>query len=58
MSRDISASKRPELRILISMAAKTERVTLTVAGREVAVSNPDKVYFPEARITKLELVQY
>ena len=29
-----------------------------MAGREVAVSNPRKVYFPEAGITKLEVVQY
>ena len=38
--------------------AKGEHVTLEVAGREVAVSNPGKVYFPEAGITKLEVVQY
>jgi len=34
---------------------------LTVAGREVTVTNPDKVFFPEAAggpITKLELVRY
>jgi DNA primase len=29
-----------------------------VAGREVTVTNPDKVYFPEAGITKIELVRY
>ena len=40
------------------MAAKGERVLLQIAGREVAVSNPDKLYFPEAGITKLELVRY
>jgi DNA primase len=40
------------------MAAKVERVTLEVAGREVSVSNPGKLYFPEAGLTKLELVQY
>ena len=28
------------------------------AGREVTVTNPDKVYFPEAGITKIELVRY
>jgi DNA ligase D-like protein (predicted polymerase) len=36
-------------------------VILTVAGREVAVSNPDKVFFPDAAggpITKLELARY
>ena len=34
---------------------------LTVAGREVTLTNPDKVFFPEAAggpITKLELVRY
>jgi DNA ligase D-like protein (predicted polymerase) len=31
---------------------------LEVAGREVRISNPDKVYFPRAGITKLDLVRY
>lgn len=39
-------------------ASKGERVLLQVAGREVTVTNPGKVYFPEAGITKLEVVQY
>jgi len=38
------------------MAAKRE--TLTIAGREVGISNPDKVFFPRLGITKLELVRY
>ena len=37
---------------------KTESVTLTLAGHEVSVSNPSKLYFREAGITKLELVEY
>jgi bifunctional non-homologous end joining protein LigD len=40
------------------MASQAERVVLDVGGREVAVSNPDKVYFPEAGITKIEVVRY
>jgi DNA ligase D-like protein (predicted polymerase) len=40
------------------MAAAVEREVLQVAGREVAVSNPGKVYFPEAGITKIEVVRY
>ena len=40
------------------MPAKPERVVLEVAGREVAVTNPAKVYFPEAGITKLDVVKY
>jgi DNA ligase D-like protein (predicted polymerase) len=31
---------------------------LEVAGREVAVSNPDKIFFPELGLTKIELVRY
>jgi DNA ligase D-like protein (predicted polymerase) len=38
------------------MAEKKE--ILELAGREVAVSNPSKVYFPRAGVTKLEMVQY
>ncbi len=31
---------------------------LEVAGREVTVTNPGKIYFPEAGITKLDVVRY
>jgi DNA ligase D-like protein (predicted polymerase) len=31
---------------------------ITVAGREVAISNPDKVLFPAPKHTKLDLVRY
>ncbi len=31
---------------------------LEIGGREVSVSNPDKVYFPKAGYTKLDLVRY
>jgi bifunctional non-homologous end joining protein LigD len=31
---------------------------LEIAGREVAISNPDKVYFPKAGYTKRDLVRY
>jgi len=40
------------------VAAKEKPEIVTVAGREVAVSNPSKVLFPEAGISKLDLVQY
>jgi len=40
------------------MAVQGERVVLDVGGREVTVTNPSKVYFPEAGITKLEVVRY
>jgi bifunctional non-homologous end joining protein LigD len=38
--------------------AKPAPVVVAAAGREVAVSNPEKLYFPEAGITKLDLVHY
>jgi bifunctional non-homologous end joining protein LigD len=38
--------------------AKTEAVEIEAAGRAVRVSNPSKVWFPEAGITKLEVVRY
>jgi len=40
------------------MASRGEKVVLEVAGREVTVTNPGKIYFPEAGITKLEVVRY
>src|SRR5438128_7600974 len=35
-----------------------EREVLTVAGREIAVSNPAKVLFPKPKYTKLDVVRY
>jgi bifunctional non-homologous end joining protein LigD len=40
------------------MGSRPERIVIGAAGREVTISNPDKVYFPEAGITKLELARY
>jgi bifunctional non-homologous end joining protein LigD len=37
---------------------EAERELLTVAGREVVVTNPRKVFFPDAGHTKLDLVKY
>ena len=38
------------------MASKKE--VLEIGGREVSITNPDKVYFPETGYTKLDLVSY
>jgi len=43
---------------VIAVAAPTSAEVLEVAGRAVKVTNPAKIYFPEAGITKLELVRY
>jgi DNA ligase D-like protein (predicted polymerase) len=37
---------------------KAKQTVLEVAGREVVITNPDKVYFPEAGHTKLDLARY
>ena len=36
----------------------TEKEVLRIGGREVTVTNPRKVYFPETGHTKLDLVNY
>jgi bifunctional non-homologous end joining protein LigD len=41
-----------------NVTAKIDRELLTVAGREIAISNPRKVLFPTAGYTKLDLVGY
>jgi bifunctional non-homologous end joining protein LigD len=38
--------------------AKPERETFEAAGREVSISSPNKVLFPESGITKRDLVKY
>jgi DNA ligase D-like protein (predicted polymerase) len=40
------------------MAGKAKPQIVAVAGREVAISNPDKVLFPERGHTKRDLVSY
>jgi DNA ligase D len=39
-------------------AAKSPAIELTVGDRVVRVSNPDKPYFPEAGLKKLDVVEY
>jgi bifunctional non-homologous end joining protein LigD len=39
-------------------AKKAEPATVDVCGRELRVSNPDKLFFPEPKLTKLDLVNY
>jgi bifunctional non-homologous end joining protein LigD len=38
--------------------ASSKKTTLEVAGREVAVSNPDKVFFPRTGHTKMDLIRF
>jgi DNA ligase D-like protein (predicted polymerase) len=38
--------------------AKAKQEIVTIAGSDVAISNPDKIYFRDAGITKLDVVRY
>jgi bifunctional non-homologous end joining protein LigD len=40
------------------MAKTAPQEVLTIDGRELAISNPGKLLFPEAGLTKLDLVRY
>src|SRR5881392_1123581 len=40
------------------MASAPEHEQLTVDGRDIAISNPRKLLFPEAGYTKLDLARY
>src|SRR5713226_7570935 len=50
-------TRRP-LQSSAHMPSGTEREILTVAGRDVAISNPNKVLFPQPGYTKLDLARY
>ena len=50
--------ERGPLTATARMPGKTVHEILTIDGREVAISNPGKVLFPEAGHTKRDLVQY
>jgi len=40
------------------MAAEKEYATIEIAGRELRVSSPRKLFFPERALTKLDLINY
>ena len=39
-------------------AQKAEHVIVEVSGQELRVSNPGKLFFPQAGVTKLDLINY
>jgi bifunctional non-homologous end joining protein LigD len=41
-----------------AVATKGNYTTIEVAGHEVRLSNPDKLFFPKPKFTKLDLVEY
>ena len=40
------------------ISASTRQEVVEVAGREIRVTNPSKPYFPQAGLTKLDVVRY
>src|SRR5688572_2096532 len=48
----------PKARSTSSSKAKQAAEVLSVAGREVSVTNPQKILFPAQKYTKLDLVRY
>ena len=40
------------------MAKEAASEVLSIEGREVQITHPDKLYFSQARISKLDLVRY
>src|SRR5436190_21422773 len=39
-------------------AGKGEQAVIEASGRELRLSNPSKVFFPERKLTKMDLAQY
>jgi bifunctional non-homologous end joining protein LigD len=58
MPKARGGKKEPESRPKARASSKAAAEVLTVSGKEVSVSNPQKVLFPEPNLTKLDLVQY
>ena len=49
----MAAAKKPK-----AEKAEGEREVVQVAGRDVVITNPSKIYFPETKYTKRDLVNY
>jgi DNA ligase D-like protein (predicted polymerase) len=43
---------------MATMAGSRKGTSIEVSGREVAITHPDKVVFPDAGVTKLDLINY
>src|ERR1700736_133836 len=49
---------RTSSRIPMLRRVPARKELLQIEGREIAISNPDKVFFPQRGYTKLDLVRY
>jgi DNA ligase D len=57
MSPVATKPKRPKT-AAAKAKSKSKQTMIEVAGREVKLSNPDKVFFPKPKFTKLDLAEY
>jgi bifunctional non-homologous end joining protein LigD len=55
MSTVATKPKKPKT---AAAATKSKHTTFDVAGRDVKLSNPDKLFFPKPKFTKLDLAEY
>src|SRR3954454_2799947 len=53
-----TVATKPKKTKTSAAAAKSKHTTIEVAGREVKLSNPGKVFFPKPGFTKLDLAEY
>ena len=58
MAKMSAVAAKPNNSKTSAAAARSKHTTLEVAGHEVRLSNPDKLFFPKPRFTKLDLVEY
>src|ERR687887_361851 len=53
-----AVATKPKKQKTAAAAAKSKYTTIEVAGREVKLSNPGKLFFPKPKFTKLDLAEY
>src|SRR4051794_19214972 len=58
MAKMSMVAAKPKKKKSAPGAAKSKYTTIAVAGREVKLSNPDKLFFPRPKFTKLDLAEY
>ena len=58
MAKMSSVAAKPNKSRTSAAAAGSKHTTLEVAGHEVRLSNPDKLFFPKPKFTKLDLAEY
>jgi bifunctional non-homologous end joining protein LigD len=57
-AKKVSATTADTARTFGKEAPASSGMTLRIANRTVAVSNPGRIYFPELKLTKLDIIGY